>query len=316
MREKAQLGIVIVRYGVDRYPNALVELKALLKSVKLKNSPTVIVDNAAEDLEPTFSSDRIKLIGGDNRYWEFSGWQKGVAALLSWKPSINILLLATDAFVKAKDVPSDDYRKLLHAMDSDFCLKNNVVLGLLDPIDYYRRPLSRRRVYRVYDWTFDHWMRTALFYMPTKVYLELLKVGGMPAYKNVNDFCPSQFNGDLFLQSTKLNGEWQNKIRDWLTRDWHSASPLSTERWPLVKQKLLAILNEHTLSCRLRDKGYSLVDLRALRWIDCRVRSTRSNIFLTKKLRLGISLMRLYLPLKDRLLLIKYLYYTNGRHKN
>ena len=305
MQEIAQLGIVIVRYGTERYSHALVELRTILESIKWELSPAVVVDNADEGLKSAFVSDNVKLIGGDNRYWEFSGWQKGVTELLTWKPNINVLLLVTDAFVNAKALPSDDYARLLHPMDPHICIRNNIVLGLLDPIDYYL-PANKRQSYRICNWTFDHWLRTALFYMPTTLYLDLLKSGGMAGIKNVNDFSSKQYTGQLFLKSANFNDEWKNKVQHWLTRDWHSAAPLAKENWPLVKQKLLAILNEHTLSCRLREKGHSLIDLRLLRRIESLTLTGSRGVWI-KKLRLTLSLMKHYLPLKDRLILTKYL---------
>ncbi len=61
-------------------------------------------------------------------------------------------------------------------------------------------------------------------------------------------------------------------IRSWLTGDgtgqgvvWHSRFDLSRETLPLFEAKVLAILNEHMLSVRMREAGYPICDVSWLR---------------------------------------------------
>ena len=302
----------MVRFGTSKYPTALEYLHRILERLGSRNTPIIVIENADDEMVSHHLDENTKVISGDNSLWEFSGWHRGINELVEFAPDTNMLLLVTDAFVNAEPRTKDDYCKQTKAIDLELSFDQNIVLGLLDPINFYRIHPSKRIQYRIAGWSFDHWMRTAFFLMPMNVYSSVIGRHKLHTFDNLDDFFPMHFNGKLFLEDADADKNWRDMLHSWLTQEWHSAGCLSKESWPLIRRKSLAILNEHALSCRIREAGVPIIDLRLLRWIEQKFSLIGQDQMSAKYPRRFASLLRSlfapYLPLRDRYFLYIFLF--------
>jgi hypothetical protein len=72
--------------------------------------------------------------------------------------------------------------------------------------------------------------------------------------------------GDPFLPRAPMSLPYRFLLLEWLTRRWRRRFALRAETWPLFRDKLRAILNESSLSRRLRNAGYDVVSYGAERF--------------------------------------------------
>ena len=89
---------ILLRFGTEAYPNAEAQLTGLLdRHLPGVARDLIVVDNAlpAGVVEAT---GRRTVIGGDNRFREFSGFDRAVAHSGAALRSYNLVHFVTDAF--------------------------------------------------------------------------------------------------------------------------------------------------------------------------------------------------------------------------
>jgi hypothetical protein len=245
---------LLVRYGTEKYGTAWEGIQALFSgnagSVDLR---IIVIDNAVhKDCIETLAP-RVTLIGGDNRAWEFSAWDKGLAFAAVDLKRYDLVNISTSAF-------NTLYTRYLDRV-SDALLEEIAGRAIAcGHIDYYPQPVS------LLGYRSQHWLRSSFFFVPPA---ELLLLGTMTS---ISEFDRSAiFSGNPyspFKRQAPLSPNYQDYIIRWLTRDgtgqgteWHSRFDLSAETLTFFENKTLAILNEHLLSVRLRAQGSRLVDM-------------------------------------------------------
>src|SRR5258707_13256708 len=91
--------VLFVRHGGERYSTALDELTRLYerRAPRLTRS-TIVIDNALPaELSKELGPDS-RLIGGDNTWWEFSGWQRAIDQLGSEVKKYDVVQFVSFAF--------------------------------------------------------------------------------------------------------------------------------------------------------------------------------------------------------------------------
>lgn len=311
-----RLGTIMVRHGTATYPDALPTLRQVLARIGQGDSPILIVDNADEHLPWQRMDATVELMGGDNSAWEFSGWQKGVTEFLSRYPETEVLLFVTDAFVNSRKNPDDDYTKTTGQSDVAVVQRDQAIIGLLYPQDFYFRSHHDAISYCLEKWRFEHWLRTAYFYLSRTTVNRLLAAGGFVTYGSVAAFCPENFAGEIFLESAPIDKCWREKLQNWLTTDWYRSAPITPARWGYVRAKALAILNEHALYFRLRDMKTPVIDLRWLRWAEGRWiswRATPEAILRSRQLVVSLRhILGFRLPLVERCQLVGHFFWLSS----
>jgi hypothetical protein len=243
---------LLARHGTAKYPNALVELKAMFAGKRLAavDHECVIVDNSlplghAEHLEP-----RVTLIGGSNEAWEFSAWDTAVAFLGRRILDCDFVHLTTAAFRQL-------YVRYLDLFDDNMLRVMRGRAAAVGHVDCYNAPVA------LLGTTCQSWLRTSFVFLPPT---EVELLGKFASMTNGERF----FSGNPrnpFRSDAPLSEGYRQNILNWLTGDgtgqgteWHSRFQLSDETLPFFQSKALAIVNEQMLSNRLRAQGCAIVD--------------------------------------------------------
>jgi hypothetical protein len=244
---------LFLRFGSERYATALDDVDALYaRQLPGSDRTTVVIDNALEAGHERRLSERCVVIAGDNREWEFSAWDTGLAYVGQDLLSYDLVNLCTSAFrtlyVAYLDRITDD---LLAA----------VVRGrglALGHIDYFPSPV------RLFSYCSQHWIRTSFLFLPPE---ELLTLAPLATIRGRGPL----FSGDPaqpFLVDAPISPNYRELILSWLTGAgtgqgvvWHSRFALTQETRAYFEAKTVAMLNEQMLSIRLRGQGCRLVDV-------------------------------------------------------
>jgi hypothetical protein len=247
---------LLARHGTAKYPTAAIDLEALFRrTLPGVSHALVLIDNSlpADHQEPP--QECRSLIGGDNRAWEFSAWDRGLAWLGPRLADFDLIHLATSAFGALHAGYLERFSPgMLARIPQAQAAGRPMAVG---HIDFYPRPIT------VLGHRSRHWLRSSyIFLTPATVRgLGTLTTLSRPAgFFSGNPTAP-------FLAEAPLSGAYRRYILDWLTGPgtgqgtlWHSRFTLSAETLALFEAKTTAILNEHLLSIRLREQGCTLAD--------------------------------------------------------
>jgi hypothetical protein len=245
--------VLFVRHGEEKYRNALDELTHLYdrRAAELTRS-TIVTDNAlpagtSKELGP----DSV-LIGGENTWWEFSGWQHAINWLGSEIRKYDVVHLVTSAF----GTLYTDYLERFCPRIAELAAERPIAIG---HIDYYPHPV------RVGPFVSRHWIRSSFWLINT---FELLRLRSLVSLDSVADSFSAEREWP-FAETAQLSCGYQRLIHNWLTTEggtgqgptWHSRFELNETTQTLFQNKTAAILNEHLLSIRLRAQGTHVLDL-------------------------------------------------------
>lgn len=242
---------LLARHGDEKYRDALPDIQTLFaQQVPEAAHEVVVIDNAldrghAEQLAPN-----AMLIGGDNAAWEFSAWDCGIARLGPRLEDCDFVHLATSAFRKL-------YTRYLDRFDADML---GLVAGraaAIGHVDHFNDPVAFA------GRGLQSWLRSSFVLLPPT---ELRLLGSLVSVTDRADL----FSGDPaapFCIDAPLSASYRQNIQGWLTgggtgqgTEWHSRFTLSERTLPFFEDKAVAILNEQTLTSRLRAQGCAIVD--------------------------------------------------------
>lgn len=242
--------IIYLIYGTKNYEAGLTKLKEITTKMFNSLEPIwIIVDNSSSVVERNEKS--LHYIHGDNMYFEFTGWDKGIEYV---KKNFTIddstmFLFANDTFFRRKYSDSENFldeftSKLIKNKD----LKNSAI-GFLD--DFPKNVILDDIVYK-------QWIRSNIFFLP---------------YNVLNSVYPLTFpfkedeifsrDIDSFWSSNHLISEnWKAYISSWLFGEenknypeyslkWLKSEPLTLKNKSFFKKKAISILSEHYLTARL-----------------------------------------------------------------
>ncbi len=202
----------------------------------------VRIDNKREDLELS-KSGQTRTMGGDNRYREFSGWQKGVEAIDRLKLPCDLVLFVNDMFLAPGESFLKDYASLDIFKRS---LEQRAIIGRIDSTGHH---------YTAYGYDLSRWVCTNCFLAP-KAALEA--VGNLVTVReNISDFLAESYPGTgLFKADAPMNDAYKVWLEEWLTQKWHSRFVVSAATWELFRTKVRNILNEALLTARFTEVGF------------------------------------------------------------
>jgi hypothetical protein len=242
---------LLLRHGTERFPSAIDDVAALYaRQLPEVEWDLIVIDNKLpEDHEQALGPRRV-LIGGSNAMWEFSAWQSGLAFVGRRLADYDFVNLATDAFRTL-------YTAYLDRFNMEMLGRISTRAVAVGHIDYYNDPVL------LFGRQSQAWLRTSFVLLPPS---ELKMLGSLISVAEP----AATFSGDPqapFLQDAPLSENYRAYLLDWLTGagtgqgvEWHSRFALSHDTLPLFQGKVVAILNEHMLSIRLRAQGCAMVD--------------------------------------------------------
>src|SRR5271166_487343 len=242
---------LLVRHGTDKFPGAIDDVAALFaRQLPEVEWDLIVIDNKLPGNHEQVLGPRRVLIGGSNAMREFSAWQSGLAFAGQRLGDYDFVNLATEAF-------STLYTAYLDRFDTTML---RLVAGrgvAVGHVDRYNDPvllLGRQS---------QAWLRTSFVFLPPA---ELKMLGSLISVAEPSGL----FSGNPespFCPDAPLSENYRDYLLGWLTGDgtgqgveWHSRFVLSQETLPQFQNKVIAILNEHMFSVRLRAQGCAMVD--------------------------------------------------------
>lgn len=244
--QRLELVVLFVEYdrgiagGADRVFATLQQYLAPVRGCRIR---FVRIDNKHETLGLN-QSGPILTMGGDNRYREFSGWQKGVEAIDRLGLPCDLVLLVNDMFLTPGESFLKDYasRDLLQRS-----LDQRAIIGRID---------STGTHYTAYGYDLSRWICTNCFLAP-KAALEALGTL-VTVRENLSDFLAEGYpEGEgLFKGDAPMNEAYKAWLVEWLTQRWHSRFVVSAATWELFRTKVRNILNEALLTARFAEAGF------------------------------------------------------------
>lgn len=245
--------VLFIRYGAEKYPDALADLDRIYQChAPDLDRTTIVIDNALPlGVSRSVGKDTV-LIGGDNTWWEFSGWQCAIDLFNKEIGEHDAIHFVTSAF----RTHYTDYLERFSTRMIECAASRPIVAG---HIDYYPYPI------RFGTYVSRHWFRSSFWLVnPTELrrLRNLVTVDSREGLFSPQDDWP-------FVKGGPLSRGYQELIVDWLTSHqgtgqdtvWHSRFDLTAETRDLFQDKSIAILNEHLLSIRLRAQGTHLLDM-------------------------------------------------------
>jgi len=256
---------LLVRHGTAQYERAVDDIEALFaRQMPLVQWDLVVIDNTLpEHCEEALGQNRM-LIGGSNTQWEFSSWDSGIAYVGRRLADYDLVHLATSAFRTLYTC----YLDRIGTEMLQLILRRGAAVG---HVDYFNDPVI------VFGRQSQAWLRSSFVFLPPselKMLGSLVSVAEQAALFTGNPAAP-------FRSDAPLSENCRRYLLDWLTGDgtgqgvqWHSRFSLSNETLPWFQSKVIAILNEHLLSIRLRAQGCAMVDAT---WLATRVKTLVST---------------------------------------
>jgi hypothetical protein len=242
---------ILARKGTHSYPAAATELHAIFsRQMPELDRDMVIVDN---DLPAGYDQPSAdgRVIGGDNRDWEFSGFDRALAVMGRdiWK--YDFVHIATAAF----NTLYVDYLVQFREPLLRTALRYPACVG---HIDCYNEMVS------LLGFRSQHWIRSCFFFIRPS---ELLSLGSLVSVRDATPFFTGRADTP-FRDDAPISPNYQGYITEWLTGGdigqgvrWHRHLELTSEDLTEFQDKTRAILNEHMLAIRLRALGCALVDV-------------------------------------------------------
>ena len=249
--EIMRIATVFLRHGTLRYPDSEDAVDELFRrQMPEVRRDTVVVDNILPvgHAERT-AADRI-VLGGDNSFSEFSGFDTALSWIGSRIWSYDLVNIVTSAcfMLYARYLERFDTRMLCAIVRQPVCVGH---------IDCYNEPI------RILAYHSQHWIRTSFLFLPPA---ELKALGSLVTFRDRDRV----FSGNAlqpFRPDAPLSEQHRKYIYDWLTGGdvgqevkWHSGAPLTEANLPEFQRKAMAILNEQLFAIRLRALGCRVVD--------------------------------------------------------
>ena len=242
---------ILVRFGTEQYPRAEEELAGLFGRHAPKVDRTVVVVDNALPRETIQTEGSRTVIGGDNRVFEFSAFDRALEYVGSSIWSFDLVHFATSAF-------NTLYVAYLERFDTSLL---SAIVGrpaCVGHIDCYNEPIE------VVQFRAQHWIRSCFFVMPPT---EVKALGSFVSLPSPAPFFSGRPDAP-FRSGAPLSQTYQRYITEWLTGgdigqgvEWHSSFALSESTLASFERKALSIMNEQLLFIRLRALGCSLIDV-------------------------------------------------------
>ena len=254
--KKKKLAILYVYADRKKYPNTFDYLKKLIKRIHNFEHTIVKIDNFNEHKEVHKAGPNTYDIGGDNRFWEFSAWQKGLDFLRDRHINPDFIIFANDSFLNHEKRGKDYKYYKLRINSITLNRLNNSVLGYVD---------RRKESQTLLGHDVSSWVRTNMFVMPYKVaeQLELPLLGD----RIINEILPTGYTKRIFKETDHLNLKLRIFLENWIVREWHQAATPTAENWDFLRSKLVSILNERMLTARIRELDLEIINMNRVSFI-------------------------------------------------
>lgn len=243
-----RLNIVVLFVEYDRgivggSDQVFAALQEYLRPVRGCCISFIRIDNKREDLR--LSQDgQVFRMGGDNRYREFSGWQRGVETTDRLNLPCDLVLFVNDMFLTPGESFLKDYASRDFFKNS---LSQRAIIGRID---------STGNHYTAYGYDLSHWVCTNCFLAPRAAVAAVRDL--VTVRENIDDFLAESYPGKPFFKvDAPMNEAYKAWLVEWLSQRWHSRFVVEEATWDLFRAKVRNILNEALLTARFAEAGFS-----------------------------------------------------------
>jgi hypothetical protein len=233
-----RLGVVLVGWDREQYDRVRTVLERQLGRIEA-DAHLVAVNNNPDVVLPD-------SLPGSNDAHEFSGYDEGVEAYCARHGRPDAWLLVDDrAFAQREDV-----REILNAPTLTVAGSNDTCVAWID----------RMPDHRILDHRSTFNMRSNIILLPDTFLMKLGTVAWITGDRRARferalpENMPLGYDGFALDEVDETFCQVQHR---WLTdpQGWYGSRPLSEDYWPEYRRKMMAILNEHLLTARLRQLG-------------------------------------------------------------
>lgn len=224
----------------------LEELRRMLAPLPWEQA-VLIIRNDLTDLAERELDLETSEVGGDNRAFEFSGWQKGLESAKVEQFSPDLIILANDAFTAAglSSIPVFDAATL------DCVHEQRGVAGRVRAL-----PCPFRRG----DREVWEYLQTHLIILHPAILQEL---GSVVAEWNADDLIKPEFDQDWSTAHPIWTRPFRHFVFHLLTDRWHARGKrFNARNYPFFRRKVLSIVNEMSLSQNFAE--FAILDLTPL----------------------------------------------------
>jgi glycosyltransferase involved in cell wall biosynthesis len=240
---------LFLRYGDSDYKGAYQNLMDFYAHLPGLSVESVLIDTALPDGVKAWIGSCARLLAGDNQRGEFSGWDTAITTYRKRLSDFDLVHLVTSAF---KNEYNGFYKLVCKEM---FGYVHATPGVLLAHVDAYPEPV------RLFGRCFQTWACSKfLLARPA----DILALGGLTGPFSGADFFAE--GSEPFRHKAPLSTNYKHFLLDWLTGDglpdgkWHSVFRYSAQDIAKFRFKALRILDEHSLSMRIRESGVRIVD--------------------------------------------------------
>lgn len=222
----------------------------------------VVVDNARTDGEETYAGFgfEARVIPGDNSNREFSGWDTGVAAVLSRSDEPDVWIFTNDTVARHQGWSPQRAARFGQEIEKLSVHAGPWILGEVhDYVRSVKTPLGPQLEYIVtYGFAMNNTLRKGLATLsPGNEFLDsLVHDGYEPAHKLFRDHVdPGYAETRLVFMVADPDAMAETKRKFKWSGGWYKASPLTAETFEDMRMKVRCVLSETLLSVRARQLG-------------------------------------------------------------
>lgn len=243
---------LFARNGTDKYRDVDARIRRQLEEdLNGVDREFVVVDTALSPDAIEVCADGVSILGASNDHWEFGAWMRGVEFWRHRLMEFDYIHFVTSAFYFGYV----DFHRFVTPGMLEMYRGRAVALG---HIEVYNEPVAFRSM------RFQSWMRSSyMFVPPSEIALlgDLVTVKGPEGVFSGNPAEPFSPGGDVCAT-------YARNLTSWLTGggtgqgvEWHSRFDLDVASLQFFEAKAKAIINEMSLSNRLKAQGCALVDM-------------------------------------------------------
>lgn len=215
-------------------------------------SHLLIVRNDLPQSAVSVAGIATSTIPGDNAQFEFSAWQAGITSEVARALKPDVFLFMTTTFLKSG-------RSSMPDLSPDVIRRLCAGKGMAGRV----RKLPCRVLWQNMDLQSYTQTHLVLLHRDT-----VSALGSVVSVKSPDAFIHPRFSSRPFTD----HGIWAHGFDDYLfymlTQRWHDhGMPYTEANYPFFRRKVLNILNELTLTARVRALGHPILNLTPLPWL-------------------------------------------------
>ncbi len=264
--------VILVQFGSKHHNSSINVINRFLEKNSIIPQNFLILDNSVDHEFKDQLAGNKTLINGDNSSHEFSAWQKGYTILSESINEQDIIILANDSFHRnfSADFINKFNLKRLEKINSPF------ISGYADA---YIEDV------RIRNLKSNSWIRTNFFLCNKKA---LQCVESIVSYKikdiDGSDQLINNHNNFFSKNYIELIDEWLIKSVPIMKmpKKWYRSEDLTIKSAKTLRFKALCILNEHSLTAKIRANGGKVIAINPFRCSLSRLK--RKTIFRVKNL--------------------------------